>query len=248
MTEPDKIGMIVTFTDFGSSGPYLGQMRAALYRHAPNVPVVDLLTDAPLCNPKSSAYLLAALVPEFEPGTVFLCVVDPGVGGARAPVAVESEGRWFVGPDNGLFELAARRRSHRAWEITWRPERLSMTFHGRDLFAPIAARLAVGERMETLGRPTSLQPQDWPDDLAEVVYVDHYGNVMTGLRGAGVDPKDALVISGHVISPAERFDQVEPGQPFWYVNSCGLVEIAVNQGRADSVLCVRIGDFCGYMK
>ena len=97
--------MIVLFTDFGLEGPYTGQVRAVLYRTAPQVPVVDLFADAPAGKPKPAAYLLAAYGVWFPPGTVLLAVVDPGVGGPRAPVIVEAEGRWYVGPDNGLCLL-----------------------------------------------------------------------------------------------------------------------------------------------
>lgn len=248
LTEPDKIGMIVTFTDFGSSGPYLGQMKAVLYREAPSVPIVDLLTDAPSCNPKASAYLLAALVEEFDAGTVFLCVVDPGVGGARLPVVVQCQGRWYVGPDNGLFEQLTRHKTYQVWEITWRPVRLSATFHGRDLFAPVAAKLASGVEVNTLGRPAVLTLLGWPEMCAEVIYIDHYGNAMTGLGGGTIQPDWLLKIAGRTILHASRFDQVPFGQAFWYVNSCNLVEIAINQGRADQNLCINIGDSCEFMK
>ncbi|MHA1114521.1 MAG: SAM-dependent chlorinase/fluorinase, partial [Alphaproteobacteria bacterium] len=133
--------MIALFTDFGAAGPYTGQVKAVLAQDAPGVPVIDLIADAPACDPRAGAYLLAALAPEFPPGTVFLCVVDPGVGGPRAPLIVEADGRRFVGPDNGLFEIVTAR--HR--RIDWRPARLSTSFHGRDLFAPVAARLARAE-------------------------------------------------------------------------------------------------------
>ena len=138
--------MIVLFTDFGLAGPYVGQMRAVLHARAPDAPVVNLFADAPRFEPKLAAYLLAAYVEEFPAGTVFLAVVDPGVGGARAPAIVEADGRWFVGPENGLFAILARRAdAFRWWRITWTPARLSASFHGRDLFAPVAAMLASGE-------------------------------------------------------------------------------------------------------
>src|SRR6516162_5676981 len=144
--------MIVLFTDFGLEGPYTGQVKAVLFRTAPGIPVVELFADAPAGRPKPAAYLLAAYGVWFPPGTVFLAVI------------VEAEGRWHVGPDNGLFELVMRRaESVRTWEILWRPETLSASFHGRDLFAPIVARLARGElpdhepRAPGIGRQT-----DWP--------------------------------------------------------------------------------------
>jgi S-adenosylmethionine hydrolase len=101
--------MIVLFTDFGLQGPYTGQMKAVLHQMAPGMPVIDLFADAPVGNPKASAYLLAAYAGWFAPGSVFLCVIDPGVGSARPPIIVEADGRWYVGPGNGLFELIQRR-------------------------------------------------------------------------------------------------------------------------------------------
>ncbi len=137
--------MIVLFTDFGVAGPYVGQMKAVLYREAPGVPVVDLFADAPAARPKPSAYLLAAYAAWFPPGSVLLAVVDPGVGGSRAAVVVEADGRRYVGPDNGLFELVVRRaKTVRFRRISWRPRGLSASFHGRDLFAPGGG--AIGAR------------------------------------------------------------------------------------------------------
>ena len=101
--------MIVLFTDFGLAGPYTGQVSAVLHETAPAVPVIQLFADAPAAQPKPSAYLLAAYGAWFPAATVLLCVVDPGVGGARRGVIVEAGGRLYVGPDNGLFELVLRR-------------------------------------------------------------------------------------------------------------------------------------------
>jgi S-adenosylmethionine hydrolase len=235
--------VIVLFTDFGLHGPYTGQMKAVLHRVAPGTPVIDLFSDAPVGNPKASAYLLAAYAAWFPAGTVFLCVVDPGVGSARPPVIVEAEGRWYVGPGNGLFELVQRRATEaRSWDIDWKPEHLSASFHGRDLFAPVAAMLARGEPLP--GRPrrdeADRQP-DWPDDLGEIVYVDHYGNAMTGMRAA-ILPSDAtLVAAGRELERATTFSDRPAGTAFWYENSNGLVEIAVNQGRADRELGLAVG-------
>jgi S-adenosylmethionine hydrolase len=138
--------MIVLFTDFGLSGPYTGQVIAVLQQAAPEVPIIQLFADAPAGRPKPSAYLLAAYAGWFPAGTVFLCVVDPGVGSERRPLIAETDGRVYVGPDNGLFAIVLRRAaSSTVSEITWRPPTLSASFHGRDVFAPIAARLAQGE-------------------------------------------------------------------------------------------------------
>jgi S-adenosyl-L-methionine hydrolase (adenosine-forming) len=236
--------MIVLFTDFGLQGPYTGQMKAVLHQIAPGIPAVDLFADAPVGNPKASAYLLAAYAEWFAAGTVFLCVVDPGVGGTRPPIIVEAEGRWYVGPGNGLFELVQRRAtSTRSWDIDWRPERLSASFHGRDIFAPVAAMLARGGSLP--GQPHqdgAHRRTDWPDDLCEIVYIDHFGNAMTGLRAA-ILPRDArLTAAGQVLERAGTFSDRPPGTAFWYENSNGLVEIAVNQRRADREFGLAIGN------
>src|SRR5215813_1603316 len=118
--------MIVLFTDFGLQGPYTGQMKAVRQQMAPGISITNLSADAPAGNPKASAYLLAAYAQWFAAGTTFLCVVDPGVGGARPPVILEADGRWYVGPGNGLFELVERRAAKaRSWDIDLQPRRLS---------------------------------------------------------------------------------------------------------------------------
>lgn len=242
MHEP---AMIALFTDFGAAGPYTGQMKAVIHRECPGAAIVDLLADAPTHDPRAAAYLLAALVPEFPEGTVFLCVVDPGVGDpARRPAAVSIDGQWFVGPDNGLFNVVAERgRAVEWWDIDWRPARLSASFHGRDLFAPLAARLARGDAVP--GTVCPLQDRilpGWPQDLAEIVYIDHFGNAMTGLRAAKLDAMRCLELNGTAIAHARTFSAVPVGRAFWYENANGLAEIAVNQGRAQQALAVAVGD------
>jgi S-adenosyl-L-methionine hydrolase (adenosine-forming) len=223
-TASGSLSMIALFTDFGLHGPYTGQMKAVLCEMAPDVPVIDLFADAPAGNPKASAYLLAAYAAWFPAGTVFLCVVDPGVGGARPALALEADGRWYVGPGNGLFELVQRRALRsRACEIDWRPQRLSASFHGRDLFAPVAAMLARGESPP--GRPCddgAFRRADWPDDLAETIYVDHFGNVMTGWRAALLPPDARLSAGKAMLERARTFGDRPPGQAFWYENANGL--------------------------
>src|SRR6266446_3253476 len=232
--------MIVLFTDFGLQGPYTGQMKAVLHQMAPGISIIDLFADAPAGNPKASAYLLAAYAQWFAAGTTFLCVVDPGVGGTRPPVILEADGRWYVGPGNGLFELVERRAMRaRSFEIEWRPENLSASFHGRDLFAPVAAMIARGEPPP--GRPRAERRANWPDDLAEIVYVDHFGNAMTGLRASMLAEKARLAVAGRALDRATTFSDRPPGAAFWYENSNGLAEIAVNRGRADRDLGLVIG-------
>ncbi len=234
--------MIVLVTDYGPCGPYLGQLRSVLYRDAAGVPVVDLICDAPRQNPRAAAYLLAAYTCDFPPDSVFLVVVDPGVGsGEHPPSVVRAGGQWFVGPGNGVFNIVMRRAVEaRAWSITWRPPSLSATFHGRDLYAPVAARLARGAPPP--GEPAPFQGDcSWPDDLAEAIYIDHFGNVMTGIRAATVPAEALMVVHGHALRAARTFSDVPAGGAFWYANANGLCEIAVNRGRADESLGLEIG-------
>ncbi len=235
--------MILTFTDFGYDGPYMGEMRAALIRLAPGVPAVDLMADAPRFAPKPAGYLLAALARRCARDDVFVCVVDPGVGTARRPVVVAADEQLFVGPDNGLFAPACRHaRRVSVWRIDWRPVELSASFHGRDLFAPVAARLALGAPPPGPAIPPALIDRpDWPDDLAEVIYIDGFGNAVTGLRAARIAPTARLTVGTATLAHAETFGAVPVGAAFWYENAHGLVELAVNQGRADRVLGLSIG-------
>ncbi len=236
--------MIVLATDFGLDGPYTGQMKAVLYQEAPGIPVVDLFADLPAFGIEPAAYLLAAYTAEFPAGTVFLCVVDPGVGSARRAAAVQADGRWFVGPDNGLFNVIAARAQQLAWwDIDWRPARLSASFHGRDLFAPVAARLARGEAVpgRRVDAAERLLP-GWPEELEKVVYIDPYGNAMTGIRASALAPDAMLVAGGQRLARARTFSDVPPGTAFWYENANGLAEIAVNQGHAQQLLGLHVGD------
>lgn len=236
--------MIVLFTDFGASGPYLGQMELAIRRVAPSMVVVNLLADAPRFSPRTSAYLLAALARDVPEGAVILAVVDPGVGGERLPLVVRVDGRWLVGPDNGLFELLIRRGTRvEAWEIVWRPAQLSASFHGRDLFGPVAARLALGHAPEQVGLRAMPPPHrgDWPDDLASIIYADFYGNLWTGLRATMVSGP-WIEVGGHRLRRATTFCDAANGVAFWYENSSGLVEVAVNGGRAETFAGLRLGE------
>ncbi len=234
--------MIVLFTDFGL--PYTGQVKAVLHREAPGAEVIDLFTDAPAHDPRAAAYLLEAYVGEFPEGSVFLCVVDPGVGSMRGPGVLGAGGRWFVGPDNGLFELVVRRApGEPGWrEITWRPEGMSATFHARDLFAPVAARISSGEMPNGVERPVrDIRRPDWPDELAEVIYIDNFGNAITGIRAAAVPHDGRIRVSGQWLERTRTFSDVSPGRAFCYENANGLLEVAVNRGRADDILGLQIG-------
>lgn len=233
--------MIVLFTDFGTDDPYVGQMHAAL-RGRTDVPVIDLLHRVPSYDVRAGAYLLDALQRQFEPGVVFVCVVDPGVGGPRAPVMLQADDKWYVGPDNGLLNIVARRAaSSEVHRIDWRPPGLSMSFHGRDLFAPVAASLAAGRRTEAT--PWSLvDTSSWPDELAEIIYIDHYGNAMTGLRAGTLAASAVIRVRDRKLPAGKTFSAAPRGQPFWYRNSIDLVEIAVREASAAAMLELAVGD------
>lgn len=236
--------MIYLYTDFGSQDIYLGQVKAVLRQHAPDVGVIDLCNDLPDYDVLSSAHLLSALVGSLhERDAVLLCVVDPGVGSARRPVVLQADGRWLVGPDNGLLALVMQRAAVcRCWEIIWRPQTMSRSFHGRDLFAPIAAMLATGTLASAALREiNNLQTHGTADDLPQIIYVDHYGNAMTGMRAGSMAQHCRLNAGGQVLTYAGTFAEADAGCAFWYENSLGLIEIAVNQGRAATLLDLRPG-------
>ncbi len=236
--------MFILFTDFGVAGPYLGQMKAKLIETNPGIPIIDLFSDAPSQNPRAAAYLLAAYAEAFPKGSTFVCVVDPGVGSDRPGVIVEAGDQLFIGPGNGLFEMILRRTESEAkiWEINWQPDSVSASFHGRDIFAPVAGMIANGSDKPGIERSIDWQRQhNWPDDLAEVIYIDHYGNAITGMREPFVKPTIALQVNHLYLSKAHTFSSVPEGQAFWYVNSNGLLEIAVNQGSAAELFNLSVG-------
>ena len=239
--------MIVLFTDFGLDGPYVGQIKAVLAEQAPGIQLLDLLHNAPRFNAPASAHLLAAYISSFPTDSVVLGIVDPGVGDEqRKPVAMNIAGRWFVGPANGLFDVLAARailaqQGVECWEITWRPEALSNSFHGRDLFAPVAARLACREEPPGV-RVDGSVPASAADDLFEIIYIDYFGNAISGVRASHLDQSVTLQIGGQNITRATTFSDVPVGCPFWYENANGLVEFAVNQGSAAETFNLSVGD------
>ena len=236
--------MIVLFTDFGAHDPYVGQVKARLSVEAPGQLVVDLLHQAPDFNAHAGAHLLAAFAAGFPPGSIFLAVVDPGVGTARAGAVVSAGGPWYVGPDNGLLSVAAGRdRQAKTWQIDWQPEQLSSTFHGRDLFAVIAGEIARGEfPAHKLSPSDKLQVEFDTGDLARIIYIDHYGNAFTGIRAASIQRSSRAQVRGRKLSHGETFGRLGRGQGFWFSNSVGLLELAVNRGSAAADFGLQVGD------
>ena len=242
---------VVLFCDFGL--PYTGQMKgrmAAEWRGDAPVPqVIDLFHDVPAHDIQAGSVLLAAHAGDFPPGSVFVCVVDPGVGSdQRKPGALHVDGRWFVGPLNGVFEHLLRWRGGgdvKAYEIVWRPEHLAPSFHGRDLFAPIAARLAQagGDVVEGLSPldVDGLRHADFAEDPEQIIYADGFGNLMTGVRWSTLGAGRTLSVGGRKLPRARTFSDVEKGQVFVYQNGVGLCEISANLGNAQKKLEITPG-------
>lgn len=233
--------MIVLLSDFGLSDVYVGVMRGVIASIAPGVPVVDLTHGVPPQAVAVGARWLAESWRYFPEGAVFVAVVDPGVGTARRPVAVRAGGRTFVGPDNGLFALLPvdeAREITAPWGLTPR----SATFHGRDVFAPVAARLAAGAAFDEVGpRVEALLPLVEPrprGGVGEVLWVDHFGNLVTNLpgRAAGVvrcAGRDAPVVG--------TYGEAPPGALVALTGSGGWLEVAVVGGSAAHRLGVGAG-------
>lgn len=240
--------MILLFSDFGETGPYIGQMIARLRTCGYSGDVINLFSDAPVFSVKACACLLAAYCDEFPEESLFLSIIDPGVGSDRKALVVRSRGRWFVGPDNGLFEFVVRQDNRaKAWEIIWRPEKLSNSFHGRDLFAPIAADILSDTTSNKLAPldVAALKRFSWPDAVSEIVYIDHYGNAMTGLKGS--HNIKSVSLGGETLEISSTFSSVASGKPLAYENANGLIEIAVNQGRADTYFNLSVGSPVKYL-
>ena len=206
---------------------------------APRVPVIDALHDAPDFAIEPAAHLLFSVASEYPAGSVFLAVVDPGVGGRRDAIVVQADGRSFVGPDNGLLSLLwARSRSRKCWRIAWRPKRLTSSFHGRDLFAPVAAALATKRIPRSwLTRKAEPEVRLEGDDIARIIYIDHYGNAVTVLREFRTDWR--VRAGGRTLTYARTFEAARG--PFWYENSMGLVEIAAPRRSAAKLLRLSLG-------
>lgn len=243
------MAIITLTTDFGTSDGYVGAMKGVIARLSDGhrMPViVDLAHDVPPGDVAHAAWVVATSTPEFPHGSIHVVVVDPGVGGARRDVIVRSRGRWYVGPDNGVFAYLAERSSE-AYAIEnerFRAEHVSPTFHGRDVFARTAAAIASGEDPATAGPRVELAGRlPWgPRErgVGRIVHVDRFGNLITDLPEA--EAGTAVVVAGLTLALVKTYEQVAPGHVLAYLGSAGTVEIAVRDGRADRRLQVVRGD------
>lgn len=250
-----RSGLVTFLTDFGSRDPYVGIMKGVVLGLNPEVHLVDLAHQVDPQDIQQGAFLLATAVDWFPPGTVHLAVVDPGVGGARRALAVQGERHFYVGPDNGVLTLALR-RDHPVAAVEIRPgrwtlDRISRTFHGRDIFAPAAAHLARGVALTHLGPPaTDLVELDLPPNHREgsrvetrVVHRDTFGNLVTLLhRGEVSEPLQTVRIAGREIPVRDTYGDVPQGGILACWGSADYLEIAVNRGSASQALGVEPGE------
>lgn len=238
--------IITLLTDFGTADGYVAEMKGVLLTELPAATVVDIAHDIPAHDLDAGRLAIARYWRRFPRGTVHLAVVDPGVGSTRAAIAVESEGRFLVGPDNGLLSPALLIPAARAVRLDT-PTQASPTFHGRDVFAPAAARLAMGTDLTALGaeHPAPVirrtpEPQRGPmgELVGQVLTIDRFGNAVTnlvGMRGASV------VAEGRELPLKRTYSDLDPGQAGAVVGSTGLIEIVVREGRASDVLSLARG-------
>jgi S-adenosylmethionine hydrolase len=248
---------ITLTTDYGLSDGYAGVLHGIIARHAPWVRVIDVTHLVPPGEVSRGAAVLAQAVGHLPPA-VHVGVVDPGVGTGRRAVAVGTPGGLLVGPDNGLLTGAAEAlggidAAVRLTEASWFLPDVSMTFHGRDVFAPVAARLAAGVPLADAGPaidPASLVRL--PDPIvvvgdgyleAEVLTVDRFGNVQLAAPGSALDMLGGqLLVGGVRATRAATFADGQPGRLIVYIDSAGKVALAVNGGRAVVALAVTPGD------
>ena len=236
-------GLITLLTDFGTADGYVGEVKGTLLTLAPGVTVVDIAHDLPAGDVAAACYVLGRVWRSFPPGTIHLAIVDPGVGSSRRALAAEAGGHGFVAPDNGLLSDVFAAAPERAVRLTV-PAEASRTFHGRDVFAPAAARLASGGALADLGPavrdPVRLKAPllkvEAGDLVGEVVHVDRFGTLVTNLPASACHAGAEVRLGRHLVPLHATFGEVPGGSPVAFVGSGGTLEIAVRDGRADAVL------------
>ncbi len=233
--------IITLTTDFGSRDGYVGAVKGVISRLAPSATLIDIAHDIPRGDIAHAAFVIATSTPEFPHGTIHVVVVDPGVGGARqgviARVPVAPRGTHiYIGPDNGVFAYLT---ADMAWAInTGALGAISPTFHGRDVFAPVAAAVAK-QQTDVYGDPVSLTGKLPWGGGGHIVHIDHFGNLISDVRGETSAP--AVNVAGHRVPIVRTYEDVETGAVLAYVGSSGTLEVAVRDGRADTQLGIARG-------
>jgi S-adenosylmethionine hydrolase len=241
------VAIITLLTDFGLADSYVAEVKGVLLSRAPGAVIVDVTHQVSPGDVRAGQFLLARAWHRFPPGTVHLAVVDPGVGTARRALAAAAGGHWFVAPDNGLLSFVPAPR----FVSLPIPREAAPTFHGRDVFAPAAAALANGARLEDLGSPITdathaplpTPHHDGTAVMGEVVYVDRFGTLVSNIPGEQVEPGVRIRVGGGTDVGALRrtFGDVARGTLVALVGSGGTVEIAVRDGSAARLLGVGVG-------
>ena len=239
--------LITLLTDFGTADGYVGEMKGVLLTAAPDATIVDIAHDIAPQDTEGARLAVARYWRRYPPKTVHLVVVDPGVGTSRAAIAVNSDGRFLVGPDTGVLSPALLAPGVEVVALPV-PKGASPTFHGRDLFAPAAAQLAVGTALASLGSPfldpvvrRTPEPHRAADGAirGEVIHVDRFGNAVTNLLAP---QGGTIAAAGRVLPLSHTYGDGAPGDVVAITGSSGLVEIAVRDGDAARVLGLRRGD------
>jgi len=247
-------GVITLTTDFGESDPYVAMMKGVILSINPGVSIIDITHQVPAGSIRAGGSIIKETYKYFPAGTVHVGVIDPGVGGKRRPIAVLADGHFFVGPDNGLFWPVIEREEHpeviHLREKRYWMHEISPTFHGRDIFAPVAAHLSGGVNAfllgEKIGNPTTLThplPITENNNLTgEVIRVDHFGNIITNITRRHLSPfltsKGLIIKIGSLVlrKISTTYSDVPEGQPLALIGSSGHLEIAVNKGSATNYL------------
>ena len=253
-------GIVTLITDFGFLGEYVGAMKGAILKVNPRCQVIDVTHQIEPQDVLRASFILQNTYPFYPTGTVHVVVVDPGVGLSRRPVVLKKNGHFFVGPDNGVFTfLLSDKGRTEGYEITRREfflSPLSETFHGRDLFAPVAGHLSLGKDPSRFGpRVGGFVRVKWPAPrmqgknlLGRILFSDSFGNLITNIAREeyGRMMKDRpLQIKGkgwRIDRVHRTYGQGKPGQPIALFGSAGLLEIAVNRSSAKKTLGLRPGD------
>lgn len=258
MATPARPRIVTLTTDFGLEDWFVGTLKAVLLGRCPNLHIVDLTHATPPGDIPAGAFALRMACGYFPPGSIHVAVVDPGVGSSRPALAARTPDATFVGPDNGLLSWAlagaARVEVRRLENPDFWLTPVSATFHGRDVFAPVAAHLAAGGAFARIGPVvTDWVRLPWPEPRrlstgweGEVVYVDRFGNAITNLPAslAAAEPRTGLrVLAGERSLPVGTcYQSVAPGEAVAVAGSTGLIELAVRDGSASGTLGVRRGD------
>jgi S-adenosyl-L-methionine hydrolase (adenosine-forming) len=250
-----KPPLITLLTDFGVEDYFVGAMKGVILSINPAALIIDIIHEIPPQDVRAGAFNLLAVYQDFPPGTIHLAVVDPGVGSDRRGIIVYCAQQYFVGPDNGLFSWICERETRfQAVHLTNQKffrQPISQTFHGRDVFAPVAAALSNGIAFEEFGpaildlvRLESLSPVK-AHGLVEgsIIHIDHFGNCITNLRGEHLSGGISLSVNGHEIDSFRKFfaDSSGPGELFCYLGSAGFIEIAALNSSAARTLDARSG-------